>query len=56
MVELADDYLSIADFDVYYAVNCLDWEWPEDPQELLDAGVAAASSRPTSASRSSTTT
>ena len=46
MVELADDYLSIADFDVYYAVNCLDWEWPEDPQELLDAGVAAASESP----------
>ena len=55
MVELADDYLSIADFDVYYAVNCLDWEWPEDPQELLDA-EAPHPSRPTSARRSSTST
>jgi pimeloyl-ACP methyl ester carboxylesterase len=46
MVALADEYLSIADFDVYYAVNCLDWEWPEDPQELLDGGAAAAAVSP----------
>ena len=46
MVELADQYLSGADFDVYFAVNCLDWEWPEDPEELLDAGTAAATESP----------
>jgi pimeloyl-ACP methyl ester carboxylesterase len=46
MVDLADQYLGVADFDVYFAVNCLDWEWPEVPQELLDAGAAAVSESP----------
>ena len=46
MVALADDYIGVADFDVYFAVNCLDWEWPEDPQELLDAGAAATAESP----------
>ena len=46
MVELADQYLSGGDFDVYFAVNCLDWEWPEDPQELLAAGAAATAESP----------
>jgi pimeloyl-ACP methyl ester carboxylesterase len=46
MVELADQYLGVSDFDVYYAASCLDWEWPEDPAELLDAGAAAATESP----------
>jgi pimeloyl-ACP methyl ester carboxylesterase len=46
MVSLADEYIGVADFDVYFAVNCLDFEWPEDPQELLDAGAAAAADSP----------
>jgi pimeloyl-ACP methyl ester carboxylesterase len=46
MVELADEYLSGASFDIYFAVNCLDFDWPEDPQELLDAGAAAAADSP----------
>jgi pimeloyl-ACP methyl ester carboxylesterase len=46
MVALADEYLGVADFDIYFAVNCLDFEWPEDPQELLDAGAAAAGESP----------
>lgn len=46
MVALADEYLGVSDFDVYYAVSCLDWEWPENPEELLDAGAAAASDSP----------
>ena len=46
MVALADDYIGVADFDVYFAVNCLDWEWPEDPQELLAAGAAATAESP----------
>jgi pimeloyl-ACP methyl ester carboxylesterase len=46
MVELADEYLSGSSFDVYFAVNCLDFDWPEDPQELLDAGAAAAAESP----------
>jgi pimeloyl-ACP methyl ester carboxylesterase len=46
MVELADQYIGIADFDIYFAVNCLDLEWPESPDELLAAGVAAAREAP----------
>ena len=46
MVELADQYIGIADFDIYFAVNCLDFEWPESPDELLAAGVAAAREAP----------
>jgi pimeloyl-ACP methyl ester carboxylesterase len=46
MIELADRYLDLADSDIYFAVNCLDFEWPESPQELLDAGKAAAAASP----------
>lgn len=46
MVALADEYLGIASFDVYFAVNCLDFEWPENPDELLGDGAAAATDAP----------
>jgi pimeloyl-ACP methyl ester carboxylesterase len=46
MVALADDYLDGSDFDIYFAVNCLDFEWPEVPDELLAAGAAAAAESP----------
>ena len=46
MVTLADEYLGIADFDIYFAVNCLDSEWPESPEELLASGAAAAEAAP----------
>jgi pimeloyl-ACP methyl ester carboxylesterase len=46
MVGLADQYIGIADFDIYFAVNCLDFDWPESPDELLAAGVAAAREAP----------
>jgi pimeloyl-ACP methyl ester carboxylesterase len=46
MVGLADDYIGVADFDVYYAVNCADWEWPETPEELLAGGEAASAESP----------
>lgn len=46
MVALADQYLSGSDFDLYFAVNCLDWAWPDDPRELLAAGAAAAAESP----------
>jgi pimeloyl-ACP methyl ester carboxylesterase len=46
MVALADDYIGIADFDIYFVVNCLDFEWPESPDELLAAGMAAAAQAP----------
>ena len=39
LVELADGYLGIGDFEVYFAVNCLDFAWPSgDPDAVLRAG------------------
>ncbi len=46
MVGLADQYLGVADFDIYFAVNCLDFEWPDTPEELLAAGAAATAESP----------
>jgi pimeloyl-ACP methyl ester carboxylesterase len=46
MVSQADAYLGIGDFDIYFAVNCLDSEWPESPEELLASGAAAAEAAP----------
>ena len=46
MVGLADQYLDLADTDIYFAVNCLDFDWPESPDELLAAGVAAGGAAP----------
>jgi pimeloyl-ACP methyl ester carboxylesterase len=46
MVSLADEYIGVADFDVYFAVNCIDFEWPETPDELLADAAAAASTSP----------
>ncbi|MGH9234260.1 MAG: alpha/beta hydrolase [Acidimicrobiales bacterium] len=46
MVSLTDQYIGVADFDVYFAVNCLDFEWPETPDELLAEGAGAADESP----------
>jgi pimeloyl-ACP methyl ester carboxylesterase len=46
MVALADEYLGMSDTDIYFAVNCLDVEWPETPEELLAAGAGAAAESP----------
>ena len=46
MVSLADQYIGVADFDVYFAVNCIDFEWPETPDELLAEAVEAADESP----------
>jgi pimeloyl-ACP methyl ester carboxylesterase len=46
MVGLADQYLDLADTDIYFAVNCLDSDWPESPDEVLAAGVAAGRAAP----------
>ena len=46
MVALADEYLGVADFDVYFAVNCLDFAWPDTPEELLADGADAAEESP----------
>jgi len=39
MIELADQYLSIGSFDIYFAVNCLDFDWPADSKALLADGA-----------------
>lgn len=46
IVDLADQYVGIGDFEVYFAVNCLDFEWPSDPQEFFAAAKAAAEQAP----------
>ena len=46
MVKLADTYLGEVDFDLYYAVNCIDFEWPDDPDEMIEAAKAAATTSP----------
>ena len=46
MIDLADEYLGIGSFDVYFAVNCLDFEWPDEPGELLDDGAAMGDEAP----------
>ena len=39
IVSLADQYIGIGSFDVYFAVNCLDFEWPDNPDPLLADGA-----------------
>jgi pimeloyl-ACP methyl ester carboxylesterase len=46
MVSLADSYLGISDFDIYFAVNCIDFAWPDTPEELLEVGAAAEDDSP----------
>ncbi len=53
MQALADQYLGReADgsygnqTDVYFAVSCLDWDWPSKPQAFIDAGRAVAKTSP----------
>ena len=43
LVELADGYLGIGDFEIYFAVNCLDFAWPTgDPDAFFAAAKATA--------------
>jgi pimeloyl-ACP methyl ester carboxylesterase len=46
IVSLADQYIGIGSFDVYFAVNCLDFEWPGSPEELLADGAATKDDAP----------
>jgi pimeloyl-ACP methyl ester carboxylesterase len=46
LIELADSYLQTGTFDVYFAVNCIDFAWPDTPEELLDDGAEAARESP----------
>lgn len=46
LVLLADRYLSQAGFEIYFAVNCIDFAWPTDPDAVLEAAKAAESRSP----------
>jgi pimeloyl-ACP methyl ester carboxylesterase len=47
LVALADEYLAVGSFDVYFAVNCIDLRWPRgDPGAFLAAAEAAAAASP----------
>lgn len=47
LVDLADEYLGVGGFDVYFAVNCLDQAWPTgDPDAVLAAAAEAGRSAP----------
>lgn len=46
LVALADRYIGIGDFEIYFAVNCLDFEWPDEPQEFFDFAEQTAQSAP----------
>jgi pimeloyl-ACP methyl ester carboxylesterase len=47
MVDLADEYLGAGSFDVYFAVNCLDFSWPTgDVAAFVRAAQAAQAGSP----------
>jgi pimeloyl-ACP methyl ester carboxylesterase len=47
LVALADGYIGIGDFEVYFAVNCIDFAWPTgDPDAFLAAAKATAADSP----------
>ncbi len=46
-MHLADGYLDIGDFEIYFAVNCIDFAWPTgDPDAFLAAAKATAEESP----------
>jgi hypothetical protein len=47
LVDLADGYIGIGDFEIYFAVNCMDFAWPVgDPDAFLAAAKATAEHAP----------
>jgi pimeloyl-ACP methyl ester carboxylesterase len=47
LVALADGYIGIGAFEVYFAVNCLDFAWPTgDPDAFFAQGKATAEESP----------
>ena len=54
LVELADGYLGIGDFEIYFAVNCLDFAWPAgDPDAFFAPAKATAERRRRTSARRS---
>lgn len=47
LVALADQYIRLGDFEIYFAVNCMDFDWPvDDPDAFLSTAKATAASSP----------
>jgi pimeloyl-ACP methyl ester carboxylesterase len=48
LVDLADGYIGIGDFEIYFAVNCLDFAWPPtgDTEAYFDAAKQTAQKDP----------
>lgn len=47
LVGLADQYLAVGDFELYFAISCLDFAWPTgDPDAFLTAAKATALEAP----------
>jgi len=46
IVTLADQYTRLVDFSTYFAVSCLDSDWPERTEEHLAAAAAAGAASP----------
>ncbi|MDQ2650124.1 MAG: alpha/beta hydrolase [Actinomycetota bacterium] len=46
IVAMADAYLAGSDFDVYFAVTCIDTAWPANAEELLAAATEAGRAAP----------
>ncbi|MGQ0434270.1 MAG: alpha/beta hydrolase [Microthrixaceae bacterium] len=47
LVRLADQYITLGDFEIYFAVNCMDFAWPTgDPNAFLSAAKEVATTAP----------
>jgi pimeloyl-ACP methyl ester carboxylesterase len=47
LVDLADQYIGIGDFEIYFAVNCMDFSWPAgDPDAFLSFAKQTAVAAP----------
>jgi pimeloyl-ACP methyl ester carboxylesterase len=47
LVALADEYIGIGEFEIYFAVNCMDFAWPTgDPEAFFQAAEQTAAESP----------
>ena len=46
LVALADQYIYSSGFEIYFAVNCIDFAWPTDPDAVLQAAKDAEARSP----------
>lgn len=47
LVALADEYIGLGSFEIYFAVNCMDFAWPTgNPDAFFEAAKATAATAP----------